>query len=166
MIKTNMPRKKAHRAYDKSRSYTPTGVGSILSGSFASLGIAHKIKEYSIKKIWAECVGAGIAAKTAPTSLIGDVIHCAVSSSPWMTEMNYHKAEIMEKINARLGSGTVTGIVFKIGPIKTLRVKEPLRATKRELTPQARQFIEETTEGVKDKDLKTLIARAMAKSLD
>lgn len=138
-------------------------ITSILNSSFASLGIASKIKEYKVKKAWAQCVGENISKKAAPVRQIGTVLHCHVSSSPWMTELNYQKALIISKINERMGFKAVTDIIFRIGPIETPLQAEVYRAPNRQITPEERQFIEDTTSGIKDNKLKELIKRVIEK---
>lgn len=161
---------------NKSRFYKPPGgsregraadrVAAILGSSFASLGISAKIREHKIKKAWAGAVGPNISRRSAPIRLIGTVLYCAVSSSPWMTELSYQKPSIMARLNSFLGEATVSDMVFRIGPVRdgagpdTIRTYTPPR----ELTGEERAFIENTTSAIKDDGLKTLIKRVIEKS--
>ncbi|MBI5902175.1 MAG: DUF721 domain-containing protein [Deltaproteobacteria bacterium] len=140
-------------------------VSAILGSSFASLGISARIREYRIKKAWAGAVGPNISRRAAPIRLMGTVLYCAVSSSPWMTELSYQKPAIVARLNSFLGEATVSDIVFRIGKVHdagpgTVRTCTPPR----ELTGEERSFIENTTSAIKDEGLKTLIKRVIGKS--
>lgn len=83
-----------------------------------------------------------------------------------MTEINYQKTTIMERINAELGYKAVTEIILKIGPVKTIFKSKVAPAWHhKELTPEDNAFIEKVTTGIKDEKLKALIKRVIGKSL-
>ena len=157
------------RSYGTSRGsrdkYGAERVSSILGSSFTSLGITAKIKEYRIKKAWAGCVGANISRRAAPVRLVGTVLYCAVSSSPWMMELSYQKQAIMAKLNRGLDEAAVSDIIFRIG--KVSEAEKPGMsgaAPERAITPEERAFIERAVAPVKDDKLKTLIKRTMEKA--
>lgn len=140
----------------------PARIDALLGDTLKHLGLPAKIREYTIKKHWDESVGPNIAKRATPVRLIGTTLYCNVASSPWMTELNFHKSMIMEKLNLRLGEGSVTDIVLKIGPVspKAIKAATPKRP-ERELTPKEEAFIEEVTAGIKDDGLKRLIKRVI-----
>ena len=141
-------------------------VDSILAASFPNLGIAAKLKEYKLLKAWKECVGPNIAKRAAPTRLIGGTLYCAVSSSPWMTELNYQKREIIERLNRTLGESVVKEIILKVGQVVQMGppAPPPLPSIKRELTGDEMEKIEEATKGIKDKKLQDILKRIMEKA--
>lgn len=145
------------------RKKGPTQVGSVLDASFASLGIAAKVKEHRVKKAWTEAVGPLVAKKTAPLKLIGTTLHCSVASSPWMTELTYQKPGIITKINAILGEEAVKEVVLRVGNIQGGPAKRPA-PPRRELTEEERELIEKTTSPVTDENLRSLIKRVMERS--
>lgn len=150
----------------KPRSIDPARIDSLLGATFSHLGLPAKIREYTIKKQWDESVGPNIAKRATPVKLIGTTLYCNVASSPWMTELNFHKPMIMEKLNSRLGAGSVTDIVLKIGPVSPKAIKAPApKRPERELTPKEEAFIEEITSGIKDEGLKKLIKRVIKKGI-
>lgn len=140
-----------------------TRVASVLT-SFSNLGIPARIREYTVKKIWAECVGQGIAKKTSPTRLIGQTLYCSAASTAWLTELNYQKKEIISKINAAIGEEAVAQIIFRIGTVEPPQEKSEETGPSRALTAQEKRFIDETAETIPDEDLKALIKRALEKS--
>ncbi len=141
-------------------------VDSILSASFPNLSIAAKLKEYKLIKAWKECVGPNIARRAMPTRLIGGTLHCAVSSSPWMTELNYQKREIIERLNRTLGESVVKEIILKVGQVVQMGppAPPPPPSIKRELTGDEREKIDAATKGIKDKGLKEILKRVMEKA--
>ena len=141
----------------------PFKISSVISKSYAHLGIEAKLREHHIKKTWAEAVGNLIAAKSSPTRLIGATLYCAVSSAPWMSELSYQKPVIIAKLNELLGQGAVTEIVFKPGKVAS-RAPKAAKTPQRELTNEEKGIIEETVKPVKDETLKALIKRAMEKA--
>ncbi len=142
----------------------PSPVSSILSSSFASLGINAKLKEHKVKKIWAECVGESISKRSKPAKLIGATLYCAVSSSPWMNELNYQKNEIMTRLNEKLGEKAVSSIVFKVGPVTSPSPAAAPPKPPRALTNEELDFIDKSAGIIKDGSLKALVKRVMKKA--
>ncbi|MEK6758924.1 MAG: DUF721 domain-containing protein [Deltaproteobacteria bacterium] len=138
-------------------------IASVIT-SFSNLGIPARIREYTVKKIWAGCVGDSISKKTSPTRLIGQTLYCSAASAAWLTELNYQKKDIIDKINAAIGEDAVAQIIFRIGTIEPPQKKNIATGPSRTLTDEEKKFIEETAEPVTDDDLKALIKRAFEKS--
>ncbi|CAG0995821.1 hypothetical protein ANRL2_03562 [Anaerolineae bacterium] len=146
------------------RQQSPSPISSILP-SLSHLNLPAKLREYKITKAWNECVGAGIAKRACPERLMGTTLYCNVTSSAWMTEISYQKANIIERLNAALGYRAVTEIVLRIGPVKTLfRTKTAPEWRQKELTAEDKAFIEGVTSEIKDEKLKSLIKRVIGKS--
>lgn len=139
-------------------------IGAILGSSFNSLGIASKLKEHSIRKVWAECVGKKISQKAAPSRLIGTTLYCSVTSSPWMAELGFHKQSIIEKINKKLGYTAISEVVFKLGAVEPPKEAQAETIRKRELSAEERLAIEKAASGIKDEGLKNLIKKVMEKA--
>ncbi len=152
----------------------PSQMKSVIT-SFGIDAIEQKLKEYKVRKCWTEAVGAKIAKKTEPLMLIGSTLHCVVSSSPWITELNYQKKTIIEKVNAAVGEEIVTDIFFKPGVIKESPVQEPdedrsktegVPGVSPEITDEQRYFIESTISSIKDPGLKEAVRRAMERATE
>lgn len=159
------PRHKYSKKAGYGNSGKPFQISSILSSSFASLGINAKLKEHKVKKLWAECVGENISKRAKPIKLVGSTLYCAVSSSPWMNELNYQKSEIMTRINKKLGEGAISAIVFKIGPVAEPSTSyAPPRKPPRAITVEEKDFIEQSAGKIKDGSLKALVKRVMEKA--
>lgn len=149
--------------YRGPREKGPVRLDSVLSSSFAHLGIEAKIREHGIRKLWEECVGANISKRARPQKLIGTVLYCTVASSPWMSELNYQKTTIINKINKRSGERLITEIVFRIGAVSIRTPDAPPKDPPGKITPEEKIFIEKATAGIKDGYLKDLIKRTFEK---
>jgi hypothetical protein len=144
---------------------SPSKVEAIISGSMSFPGLGAKIKEYKVRKVWADTVGTAISRKAVPDRLIGKTLYCKVSTAPWMTELSYQKGVIMEGLNSRLGSIVITEIIFKHGHVpEPISPAKPTAAKARELTSEDKNFIDETVSNVKDLELRAAIKRALLKA--
>ncbi|MFQ5354053.1 MAG: DUF721 domain-containing protein [Thermodesulfobacteriota bacterium] len=140
----------------------PCRARSVLAGAIPNIAIGARLHEYRIKKEWPAIVGKAIAKRTMPKSLIKGTLYCVVSSSAWMTELNYQKPLILEKINTSLKSGIIKEIVFKPGVLPAAAPEPPEEApAKLGLTDSC---IEDATAKISDDSLKKLISRVMKKS--
>ena len=81
----------------------PLKLNALLASSCASLPIATLIRDYTIKKKWADFAGSAASAKSEPTRLSGTTLYCNVTSSVWMSELAYAKTDIVERINKAVG---------------------------------------------------------------
>ena len=68
-------------------------------------------------QIWDRAVGATIAANAQPVAFKGDLLLVHATSSSWIHQLQFLKADIISKLNADLGQPVISEIKFKIGPI-------------------------------------------------
>jgi predicted nucleic acid-binding Zn ribbon protein len=87
-------------------------IGKVLKRTFTNLGLDRKIREFEAVQVFAEVVGEKIAAKAQAVQIDRGVLTVRVASSAWRQELNYTKAEMIDKLNARLGDTVVTDIYF------------------------------------------------------
>lgn len=84
---------------------------------------------YIIFKRWKELVPPGVAEKTRPIYFHKGELTVLTTTFQWASELRFNKKTIMEKINAKLGSGPVKEIDFRQGIVypKTVSdVPEPV----------------------------------------
>ena len=67
--------------------------------------------------IWNRAVGAAVASNAQPAAFKQRLLIVHVSSSVWLQELYYQKADLIERINAEAGQTVVDDIQFKIGPL-------------------------------------------------
>lgn len=67
----------------------------------------------SLAPVWASVVGAHIARHTAPHALQGTTLVVTVASAEWARSLEAEAPSVCERLNARLGPGTVTALAFR-----------------------------------------------------
>ncbi len=132
-----------------------------MTAALPNIALGPRLMEYRIKRQWPAMVGRAVAARTEPTRLIKDTLYCVVNSSAWMTELNYQKPLIINKINDYLGKEAVKAVVFRPGVVTR-------RTPPSKKNPPARGtletgFIEETASKIGDESLRGLVKRVMKK---
>jgi len=61
-----------------------------------------------VQAVWADAVGAMIAAEATPVSERGGTVTVACSASVWAQELDLLSATLLERLNAHLRGGRVT----------------------------------------------------------
>jgi predicted nucleic acid-binding Zn ribbon protein len=61
-----------------------------------------------VQQVWPEAVGAAIAAEAKPTAERGGVLTISCSASVWAQELDLMGPAILERLNAALGSGSIS----------------------------------------------------------
>ncbi len=87
-------------------------IKDVLSRTLAQLGLEQRLRESEAVRVFAEVVGEKVAAKAQAVSINAGVLQVRVPSSAWRQELNFGKAEIIEKLNAALGAAVVSDIYF------------------------------------------------------
>lgn len=100
------PQRKTHRV--------PPPVSEGLRALAARRGWQSHLVAGDLHGIWGEVVGAQLASHTAPLRLQGGVLVLAASSSMWAAELRQHSRTITERVNARLGEGTVRQVTVSV----------------------------------------------------
>ncbi len=72
-------------------------------------------KGHSLAPVWAAAVGPQIAKHTSPYTLQGGTLVVTVASAEWARTLSLEEASLCERLNARLGAGTVKALSFRLG---------------------------------------------------
>ncbi|MFZ1979128.1 MAG: DUF721 domain-containing protein [Bacteroidota bacterium] len=88
-------------------------IDAVLRELIASLGIEEKLQEYDAVNRWNEIMGEQIAKSSNAVSIKQGILHVHVQSGPWRNELTIRKKEIIDKINASIGSDIVKDIKFQ-----------------------------------------------------
>ena len=72
-----------------------------------------------IGQIWDRAVGATIARNAQPAAFKQRRLIVHVSSSVWLQELHFQKADLIERVNREAGRIVLEEIQFRIGPLKT-----------------------------------------------
>ncbi len=68
-----------------------------------------------IQASWKKIVGDAVARNARPAALRSGVLYVQASSSVWLQQLQFLKADMMEKINGALGADLVRDVRFRIG---------------------------------------------------
>ena len=79
-------------------------LGPLVEEGLAGLGIAQKIREHTAPLVWAEVVGPQVAGATEALGVERGVLRIATKSAVWSHELTFYKADILRRLNARLGA--------------------------------------------------------------
>ena len=103
------------RSKKESRNFVPIGqvIGDILNQSRMKTDTSL----IRVWDIWEQAVGRAIAANTRPAAFKGDLLIVHATSSSWLQQLRFLKADILSKVNQHLGQAKVKDIKFKIGPV-------------------------------------------------
>ena len=87
-------------------------IGEVLFSVLKKKGMASKIEENALRKLWPKAVGPQIASKTKPDSLRNGTLFVKTVSSVWVQQLHFIKEEILDKLNQLSGKPTIKEIVF------------------------------------------------------
>ena len=75
------------------------------------LGIEGRLEEGRLRAEWENLVGATIAERSRPLRVRGKTLLVEVKNSTWMNEIQFHRSEIIRKVNSEFPK-------LKIGEIR------------------------------------------------
>jgi predicted nucleic acid-binding Zn ribbon protein len=87
-------------------------VADIVGSLLRKRGLTGKVEAASVVPEWAELMGPQITAVTRPLRVSDGVLFVAVTSSPWMMELNLMKADLMRRINTGKREGRIKQLVL------------------------------------------------------
>lgn len=87
-------------------------IGSILRNYFKDLGIEKPLKRYQAIDIWSEVVGMKLSEVTKPQRVTKGTMFVKVKNDTWRYEIEFHKQEIVHKLNQKLGDEVINDIIF------------------------------------------------------
>lgn len=145
----------------------PSPIQGVMQQSLAELGLAERLREADIWRVWNSVVGRAVASRAQPLRIINGVLTVAVSSAPWIQELRFMTAIIMEKLNAALGGPVVSQIVLKAGRVDQLPGEAPEDIPpKKRLTPRQKALIEEQAAAISDPETRQAFAELMKACLE
>lgn len=145
----------------------PRPLSGMVQESLVGLGLAERLREAEIWRIWPDVVGATLACRAQPVRIINGTLTVAVSSAPWMQELRFMTAMMKEKLNICLGDEVVREIVLKAGrvDIPTTEAPEGITAA-HPLTPQQLALIEAQSSSIEDPETRQAFIELMKTSME
>ena len=138
-------------------------IGEILFSSFKGKGVAAKIEENSLIKLWPKAVGQQIVLQTQPDCLKNGTLFIKTTSSVWVQQLHFMKEEILQKLNELAGKITVKDIRFSVGhKLAQTRTDTNILAAKKSLLKERdKKMIAECTAALADRELAIIFKRVM-----
>lgn len=91
--------------YGTGRRYNRTAaVGGLVTEQLARLGIEGRVRQHLAPLVWAELVGPQVAAASEVEKVADGVLYVCTRSSTWAHELSFYKADILRRLNERLGA--------------------------------------------------------------
>jgi hypothetical protein len=145
----------------------PAAISDLLTTTFSGTPAGKRLKEGKVWLVWDTAVGKQIADRARPVGFRDGTLAVAVSSAPWMQQLNFLKKGIMEKLNSMLGEELVTDIYLKAGRTERRDKKEETQSKShtRALTTVEQERIWERTASVSDPELRKTLADLLARHL-
>jgi hypothetical protein len=146
----------------------PQLLPDLLRKQLAGLGLAERLREVEIWRLWPEVVGPAVALRAQPLRIINGTLTIAVSSAAWMQELRFLTAMMKEKLNGRLGAVLIKEIVLRPGTIEKAAPSavedkpEPLKV----LSERQKTFIAEQSAGIGDPEIRAAFVDLMKTSFE
>jgi Dna[CI] antecedent DciA-like protein len=96
-------------------------VDGILRRALDLCGLSQRLDRHVPRKVWADAVGAELAARAQPTVLSGGTLHLLVQDHRWRDQIDAARALIIERVNLRLGRPLVRALQFGLAHDGALR---------------------------------------------
>jgi predicted nucleic acid-binding Zn ribbon protein len=145
----------------------PRPLPGLVQESLVRLGLAERLREAEIWRIWPDVVGGALASRAHPVRIINGTLTVAVSSAPWMQELRFMTAMMKEKLNSCLGAEVVREIILKAGRVKIPVAAVPeIIAAPRKLNPHQLLLIETQSSTIKDPETRQAFIELMRTSFE
>ncbi len=145
----------------------PRPLPGLVQESLVCLGLAERLREAEIWRIWPDVVGAALACRAYPVRIINGTLTVAVSSAPWMQELRFMTTMMKEKLNSCLGGEVVREIVLKAGRVDTPIAEVPEKITAAPpLTSQQQALIEAASASIADPETRQAFIELMQASME
>ena len=94
-------------------------IRQVLGGVLKACRSDMDVEMIDVWRVWESAVGDVIAGNTRPAAFKGKLLLVYASSSAWIHQLQFLKADLIGKLNAELGRELVSDIKFKIGPVNS-----------------------------------------------
>jgi len=138
-------------------------IGDVLFPLLKKKGMASKLEENALLKLWPQAVGPQIADKTRPDAFRNGTLFVKTVSSVWVQQLHFVKEEILGKLNALNRKPIVKDIRFTVGHslVREKATERIAPAAKTVMKKRDREMIAECTESLADPELAAVLKRVM-----
>ena len=151
----------------RARMRFPLPLADVARQEFTALGLAERLREADIWRLWPEVVGPAVAARAMPLRIIKGILTVVVSSGPWKQELGFLKGMMKDKLNDRLGGEVVRDIVLKSGRVEQYASVPPEEVpAKKRLTARQVAYIDEQSADIADTETREAFIALMKASFE
>lgn len=145
----------------------PQPLKQLLAQELKGTGLAERLREADIWRLWPEVAGRAVASRAQPLRIINGTLTVVVSSGPWMQELTFLKEMMKEKLNERLEGEVVKAIILKSGKVSVPdAVDEDKLPSKKKLTTRQLALIAEQSAAIPDAETREAFAALMKASFE
>ena len=146
----------------------PQALGRVLAPLLRRVEAAFPDAGHRVWEVWEGAVGAEIARRARPLAFRRGTLVLGVTSSAWMHQLAFLRAEIAARVNAALGERVVRSVRLRAAP----RPDEAPSASgagpgapppawlDRPVPPETRERIRQEVRGIRDPELRAAVERA------
>jgi len=144
----------------------PKKIGDIVNKVLKNWGLGRKGKEQQVFQVWKEALGEPLASNLRPLFIAQGSLVIGVRDSAWMQELQFMKKEIKQKLNRKLGPGTVREVRFKISGFEDKDSEEESQPPAKEvvLPPELVKEAEEAVSVIPDPRLREQVLNTLLAS--
>jgi hypothetical protein len=136
-------------------------IGDLLDHTLKRFRLGERVRAHRAIGEWAEIVGPQVAGHARPTEVAGTTLVVQVDHSAWLAQLRLLSPVILERLNARLGEGTIRDIALRIGSAPPPRPPDASSAAAPEapprLSPEEAGEIDRAIADVSDPSLRALL---------
>ncbi len=138
-------------------------IGEILFSVLKKRGMADKLAESALIKLWPKAVGPQIAAQTEPETLRSGTLFVKTTSSVWVQQLHFMKEDIRRKMNELAGRTAIKEIHFTVGysPAPQHAGRNAAASRKIVLKERDKRMIDECAKALADPELAAVVKRVM-----
>jgi len=138
-------------------------IGEVLFSVLKKRGMASKIEENILFKLWPKAVGPQIASKTKPDSFKNGILFVKTVSSVWVQQLHFVKQDILDKFNQLSGKQTIKEIRFLVGHRMPGETAEHAGSPSKKslLKKRDKDMIAACTDSLADQELADVLKRVM-----
>jgi hypothetical protein len=124
MSKPGVPDKKYDRPWKPWRpkyregAPAPETLADLMGATLARLGGQGRALEFRVFDCYGRVVGELLRARTAPERVAGTTLIVRVATSALAHEVTLMRADILARMNAELGAGTLTELRTRVGSVE------------------------------------------------
>ena len=117
---------------DTRKFSNPSPFGAAIRGAIDQNNLGEKLRPHQALALWPEVAGEAIAAACEAEAVRGGVLFVRAKSSAWANEMTFYKADLLTRLNLRLGGKVLDDIHFSTagrGGARSVKAKEVSKPT-------------------------------------